>query len=164
MPHSATYRKHTRLYQNALRISVFCVQWRVKKILLSLKYVFKCRVLCFCPGACHVICKGWEVIEWSDCESHSANLRFRDPSEAGVQVQVLPPRQQFIYGIKLRTVAHVLVHIQYVGENTEEKPSSWLALTSNGSSQLVAPYELYTTCIQLLKPPLTSHRCLRSAF
>lgn len=67
-----------------------------------------------------VICKGWEV----NCESHSANLRFRDPSEAGVQVQVLPPRQQFIYGIKLRTVAHVLVHIHYVGKNTEEKPSS----------------------------------------
>lgn len=85
----------------------------METFLLSLKYVFKCRVLCFCPGVCHVICKGWE--------SHSANLRFRDPTEAGVQVQVLPPRQQFIYGIKLRTVAHVLVHIQYVGKNAEDK-------------------------------------------
>jgi len=59
--------------------------------------------------------------EGSDCESHSANLRFRDPAKPRVQVQVLPPRQQFIYGIKLRTVAHVLVHIQYVGKNAEEK-------------------------------------------
>lgn len=56
--------------------------------------------------------------------AHSANLRFRDPTEPGVQVQVLPPRQQFVDGIKLRTVAHVLVHIQYVGKNTEEKRSS----------------------------------------
>ncbi len=69
-------------------------------------------------------------------ETYSANLRFRDPAEASVQVQVLPPRQQLVYGIKLRAVAHILVHIQDIGENTEEKHSSCLAFASNADTQL----------------------------
>lgn len=43
--------------------------------------------------------------------THSGDLGLGDPAEASVQVQVLPPGQQLIYGIKLRAVTHVLMHI-----------------------------------------------------
>lgn len=62
-------------------------------------------------------------------ETHSVDLRLRDPTEASVQVQVFPPRQQLIYGIKLRAVTHVLMHIQDTTENTGEKHNSCLVYT-----------------------------------
>lgn len=48
------------------------------------------------------------------------DLRLWDASQAGVEVQMLSSRQQLVYGVELRAVAHVLVDIQDVGQNSEE--------------------------------------------
>lgn len=47
------------------------------------------------------------------------DLRLWDASQAGVEVQMLSSRQQLVYGVELRAVAHVLVDIQDVGQNSE---------------------------------------------
>lgn len=48
------------------------------------------------------------------------DLRLWDASQPGVEVQMLSSRQQLVYGVKLRAVAHVLVDVQDVGQNTED--------------------------------------------
>lgn len=45
-------------------------------------------------------------------------LLLRDPAQAAVELQVLPPCQQVRDGIKLGTVTHVLVDRLEVGEHT----------------------------------------------
>lgn len=48
---------------------------------------------------------------------HPANLRFWNPPEAGIEVQMFFARQQLINGVKLWAVAHVLMNIQDLSQN-----------------------------------------------
>lgn len=49
---------------------------------------------------------------------YPGGLLLRDPTQAAVELQVLPPRQQVCDGVKLGTVTHVLVDRLEVGEHT----------------------------------------------
>ena len=52
------------------------------------------------------------------------NFLLRHPSQDGVELKVFSASQQVIDGIKLRAVAHVLMHLIYLSCNTgmREKP------------------------------------------
>lgn len=56
---------------------------------------------------------------WSQSASHPADLSFWNSAKASIEMQVFSARQQLIDGIKLWAVAHVLVDVQYVGQNTD---------------------------------------------
>ena len=58
-------------------------------------------------------------MKWSKSVSHPADLSFRNSPKASIEVQVFSACQQLIDGVKLWAVAHVLVDIQYVSQNTE---------------------------------------------
>lgn len=51
---------------------------------------------------------------------HPADLSLWNSTEAGIEVQMFSTCQQLIYGIKLWAVSHVLVDVQYVGQNAED--------------------------------------------
>lgn len=59
--------------------------------------------------------QGWLIL--AKAASHPANLSLWDSSEAGIEVQMFSTCQQFIYGIKLWAVSHILVDIQDIGQN-----------------------------------------------
>lgn len=64
------------------------------------------------------------ILKWlyyfmlSNSASHPADLSFWNSPKASIEMQVFSTSQQLINGIKLWAVSHVLVHVQYVGQNT----------------------------------------------
>lgn len=61
--------------------------------------------------------------------THSGDLGLRYPPETSVEIQMLPAGKELVDGIKLRAVAHVLVHVQDLGHNATKQDKRHLSLS-----------------------------------
>lgn len=56
--------------------------------------------------------------------THLTHFPFRNPTQDGIELQVLSACQQVIDSIKLRAIAHVLMYFIYFPEYTENKKNN----------------------------------------